>query len=77
MTDIRNLTDEQLNDREASLRKQISEIQSALPYADGQAYYNDKRELNMLNRKLTEVNSEQQYRKGQRQVADRFGGKTL
>ena len=37
------------------LKNRISELAERLPYADGQAYYNDKRKIESLQAELAEL----------------------
>lgn len=55
--------DETLHDRYASehldnirmLKNRIAELAERLPYADGQAYYDDKRKIEALQTELAEL----------------------
>lgn len=41
----------------ASLEKSIANLKKYLQYADGQAYYNDRREIQRLEKQLWELRS--------------------
>ena len=55
MTDV--LTDRELLERIQHLKCRIAELRERLPYADGQAYYDDKRKIEALNAELWALKS--------------------
>ncbi len=44
-----------MQDQIESLERRIKSLKQCLPYADGQAYYNDKREIARLQEKLRQL----------------------
>jgi len=53
MTDV--LIDRELLERIQHLKHRIAELRERLPYADGQAYYDDKRKIEALQAELVEL----------------------
>jgi hypothetical protein len=47
-------------DRILALKRSIESMQSVLPYADGQAYYKDKREIEQMSAELAYLLKEQE-----------------
>ena len=55
MTDA--LIDRELLERTQHLKYRIAELRERLPYADGQAYYDDKRKIEALSTELWALES--------------------
>lgn len=52
MEDVKKYSDQELADKIAACRMRASEISDDLPYADGQAYYQDLDTINSLRQRL-------------------------
>lgn len=50
-------TEESLNQELARLTSQLKELKTYLPYADGQAYYQDKERIRITEREIKSVQS--------------------
>ena len=62
MEDIKKLTNEALQDRIAVNKMRIGEIEECLPYADGQAYFNDREALVLLHARQDDLRIELVHR---------------
>jgi len=63
MEDVKTYSDRELQDQIARCKMQAAEIEEVLPYADGQAYYQDRDRLHSIRQRQRVLQGEVTRRK--------------